>query len=105
MENTGESATSKLNPIQQRIADGMKPIAAYLTEHTCGEACWEAREDICRCACGGRNHGCMRSADGVQPARKGRGDLAMDIAEAKGKRVHWEPPTPAPETVDIGAGI
>ncbi len=37
--------------------------------------------------------------------RKGRGDLAMDIAEAKGKRVHWEPPTPAPETVDIGAGI
>ena len=43
--------------------------AAILTNATCGEACWQAREDICRCACGGKNHGCLRSADGVRPTR------------------------------------
>lgn len=28
----------------------------------CGPACWEARDDICRCSCGGANHGCHRGA-------------------------------------------
>lgn len=23
----------------------------------CGDNCWEAKDDLCRCACGGRNHG------------------------------------------------
>lgn len=27
----------------------------------CGPACWEARDDICRCSCGGANHGCHRN--------------------------------------------
>ncbi len=26
----------------------------------CGPDCWEARNDICRCSCGGRNHGIKR---------------------------------------------
>lgn len=40
---------------------------AILTQSTCGEACWEAREDICRCSCNGKNHGIART--GERPAR------------------------------------
>ena len=25
---------------------------------TCGEACWLARQEVCRCSCNGANHGC-----------------------------------------------
>lgn len=45
-----------------------------LAGDTCGEACWHAREDVCRCSCRGRNHGCLRNG-GTQPervSRKGR---------------------------------
>jgi hypothetical protein len=35
----------------------MTSIFSILTEATCGEACWSAKEDICRCSCGGKNHG------------------------------------------------
>lgn len=38
-------------------------FAAIVTGQTCGEACWQAREDVCRCSCGGQNHGCDR--DGI----------------------------------------
>ena len=61
--------TEVLNPMQKRLVAGMSPLAAFLTDATCGEACWEAREDVCRCCCGGKNHGCMRSANGVRPIR------------------------------------
>ena len=44
-------------------------IESIITGTTCGHACWTAEEDICRCSCAGRNHGCLRTADGVQPAR------------------------------------
>lgn len=44
-------------------------IQALYTEQTCGDACWHAREDVCRCSCGGRNHGCLRDENGTQPAR------------------------------------
>ena len=44
-------------------------IQMLVTEQTCGEACWHAREDICRCSCGGRNHGCLNTKDGSQPSR------------------------------------
>ena len=44
-------------------------MEAFLTGSTCAAACWCAHEDICRCSCGGKNHGVMRSSDGVQPAR------------------------------------
>lgn len=37
------------------------PLVAILTGHTCGEACWHAREDICRCSCGGKNHGILNN--------------------------------------------
>jgi hypothetical protein len=52
----------------------MNFVEAILTETTCGEACWQAREDICRCSCGGKNHGCMRTADGTRPTRNAKID-------------------------------
>lgn len=63
-----------LNPIERNIAAGMTPIIAFLSERTCGEACWEAREDVCRCSCNGKNHGCMRTPDGVRPTRTAKID-------------------------------
>ena len=36
---------------------------------TCNLACWMAREDVCRCMCGGENHGIMRDGVGEQPGR------------------------------------
>jgi hypothetical protein len=36
---------------------------------TCGEPCWHAREDECRCSCGGKNHGCLRVEGAEQPTR------------------------------------
>ncbi|MGO9014666.1 MAG: hypothetical protein ACLQF0_06765 [Dissulfurispiraceae bacterium] len=47
---------------------------AFLTEATCGEACWHAKEDICRCSCGGKNHGILLSANGEQPVRQSKID-------------------------------
>lgn len=58
-----------LTPYEKRIADGMSPIAAFFTDATCGEACWEARELVCRCSCGGKNHGCMLIDDQKRPER------------------------------------
>lgn len=45
-------------------------MLSILSGHTCGPACWEAREDVCRCECGGKNHGCLRTASGIQPVRR-----------------------------------
>lgn len=42
-------------------------VMAILSSRTCGEACWQAREDVCKCSCYGRNHGCDR--DGTRPYR------------------------------------
>ena len=39
-----------------------------LTGTTCGFACWEAREEVCRCSCGGANHGILKNG-GEQPKR------------------------------------
>lgn len=44
-------------------------VLSILTDTTCGEACWHAREDVCRCECGGRNHGCLRDKNGARPVR------------------------------------
>lgn len=44
-------------------------IIGILTEQTCGEACWHAHETVCRCSCGGRNHGILNTPDGQRPDR------------------------------------
>lgn len=47
---------------------------AILTSTTCGEPCWHAREEVCRCSCGGRNHGCLLSDNGERPKRTAKID-------------------------------
>lgn len=41
----------------------------FYADITCGPACWEAREDTCRCSCAGARHGVLR-ADGVTRPRR-----------------------------------
>ena len=69
-----KNMADRLTPFEQKIAAGINSIVAFLSEATCGEACWEAREDVCRCSCGGKNHGCMRTADGTRPVRTAKID-------------------------------
>lgn len=42
------------------------------TLSTCSAACWQAREEVCRCSCGGANHGCLRHLGAEQPIRTRR---------------------------------
>ena len=44
------------------------PVLAIMTGHTCGEACWHARESVCHCSCGGVNHGILNRG-GARPDR------------------------------------
>ena len=47
----------------------LNEIMSILTDSTCGHACWFAKEDICRCRCNGRNHGCLLTEGNEQPVR------------------------------------
>lgn len=47
-------------------------MLGIITGATCGDNCWYAREDTCRCSCGGANHGCLLTADGIKPERTSR---------------------------------
>ena len=47
----------------------MRPILSILTGATCGDNCWHAREEVCRCSCGGVNHGCLLEEGKERPAR------------------------------------
>lgn len=45
-------------------------LVAFFTDSTCGEACWGAREEVCRCECGGKNHGIqLRGGSGVRACK------------------------------------
>src|ERR1039458_5266697 len=85
------TVSEQLNPIEKKIASGMSPIVAFLSEATCGEPCWEAREDVCRCSCGGKNHGCMRTADGIRPTRTAKIDGYRYELKAVGGREIYGP--------------
>ena len=54
---------------------------AMVTGHTCGEACWHAREEVCRCSCGGKNHGILNRG-GERPERAAKiGGQVYELAE------------------------
>jgi hypothetical protein len=51
----------------------MNVKTAVITHHLCNFACWEAREDVCRCECGGKNHGILKRDPGmVLPKRRSK---------------------------------
>jgi hypothetical protein len=37
--------------------ESKRKVYATLTTAPCTSKCWHAEEDVCRCSCGGRNHG------------------------------------------------
>jgi hypothetical protein len=73
-------------------------LAAIYTETTCGEACWFAREDTCRCSCNGRNHGCLKVEGAERPPRTRRvqgvryrmyGIMEWYVARSIGHKLTW----------------
>lgn len=56
----------------QVAVPGDETMAATMSTATCNPACWYAREPICRCSCGGANHGCLLHAGAEQPVRTRR---------------------------------
>ena len=50
------------------------PILSSWADITCGEACWHARDEVCRCSCNGRNHGCLNVAGAEKPTRTAKID-------------------------------
>jgi hypothetical protein len=44
-------------------------MLGIMTEATCAEGCWYAREYACKCSCAGRNHGALLQ-DGVEQPRR-----------------------------------
>lgn len=71
-----------------------------LTETTCSEACWHAREEVCRCSCGGKNHGCLKVEGGTQPDRTAIVDGVRYVLKAFGPGVEAEA-----RTINEAAGI
>jgi len=60
----------------------IRTVLAVITSQTCGENCWHAKEEVCRCSCGGANHGCLLVNGAQQPIRTKRIDGAMyELAE------------------------
>ena len=51
----------------------MRTVIGIMTSQTCGDACWHAKEEVCRCSCGGKNHGCLVNG-GTKPERTSRID-------------------------------
>jgi len=79
-------------------------LEAVLTAQTCGDACWRAREEICRCSCAGRNHGCLQSSEGVQPTRTSRISGKVFQLAAIGSYPQMESAKRAIEQAAIAAG-
>lgn len=45
-------------------------IVAFFSDMTCGENCWKAKEDVCKCECGGKNHGIqLRGGNGIRACK------------------------------------
>lgn len=62
-------------------------LVGVITESTCSDGCWYAREEVCRCSCGGSNHGCLRGEGGEQPIRTAKIDGVVCELRAVGYRL------------------
>lgn len=65
-------------------------IFSIFSDITCGEACWYAKEDVCKCSCGGKNHGCLRTSDGHRPTRTAKIDGERYELVAVGEKLYNE---------------
>lgn len=62
----------------QTIPENFNP----LLHRTCGDHCWHAREEICRCSCGGVNHGILKDPNNKIPQRTRRIGTTFYVLEA-----------------------
>lgn len=69
----------------QKEMEVVPAITAFFTLHTCGEACWYAKEDLCHCCCAGKNHGCLKTGTGISPMRMAKIDGHMYQLKGFGK--------------------
>ncbi len=69
-------------------------VIAFFTDQTCGENCWNAKEDICRCECGGKNHGIHL-----------RGENAVRACKIAGRRYELVAVGTHSELMDEGARL
>ena len=53
-----------------------------INHRTCGDHCWHAREEICRCSCGGDNHGILLDPNNSIPTRTRRVEDTFFVLEA-----------------------
>jgi hypothetical protein len=69
-------------------------VVGFISEHTCGVACWTAKDDICHCSCGGSNHGCLRSGNGQRPIRTAKIDgVRYELKAVGGRELYKEAET------------
>lgn len=54
-------------------------MLSFWSDITCGANCWEAKEELCKCSCGGKNHGSAL-----------RGETAIRTAKIDGIRYQLE---------------
>lgn len=65
VRDQGGTDTNVLNERSRKIDKGIggldrvrtANLVSFFSDITCGEGCWSAKEDVCRCECGGKNHG------------------------------------------------
>lgn len=46
-----------------------RSLISVLTDATCSFSCWYAEQEICRCSCGGKNHGALLDPKNPVPER------------------------------------
>lgn len=54
---------------------------------TCGQSCWYARDEDCKCSCGGKNHGVLKDGENEQPARMRQVNGTTYYLQAVGNRI------------------
>ena len=58
-----------------------------LSNITCGHSCWFAKEQDCKCSCGGKNHGILLKEGSEQPQRTKKEAGKLYYLEAVGSRI------------------
>jgi hypothetical protein len=52
-----KTSIAKCEDCHQHFGKVGRKIKATLSTAPCTVSCWNAEEDVCRCSCGGKNHG------------------------------------------------
>ena len=77
------------------VRPGAGMNAGVFPQAHCRRRCWFAQGNVCRCACGGENHGAVRpngkSPDTKSPGRKKSNGKNPNGKNPNGKNPNWKP--------------